>query len=107
MWKVVFFFGRFLFPSAAQSHIAAVEANNRKAPQQTGTLDGANILLELKSLRQVLRDLQPEVKARRTSDEWIQVGRVIDRLLFSVYVLFISTSFITIALLWANTSKTA
>ncbi|XP_075878693.1 5-hydroxytryptamine receptor 3C-like [Nelusetta ayraudi] len=91
----------------AQSNISAVEANNRKAPQQTGTLDGSNILLELKSLRQVLRDLQPEVKARRTSDEWIQVSRVIDRLLFSVYILFISTSFITIALLWANTSKTA
>lgn len=107
MWKLLFFFCRFLVSSAAQSHISAVEANNRKAPQQTGTLDGANILLELKSLSQVLRDLQPEVKARRTSDEWIQVSRVIDRLLFSVYILFISTSFITIALLWANTCKTA
>lgn len=98
---------RFLVASAAQSHISAVEANNGKASQQTGTLDGENILLELKSLRQVLRDLQPEVKARRASDDWVQVSRVIDRLLFGVYILFISASFITIALLWANTCKTA
>lgn len=100
MWK--FFFCRFLV-SAAQSHISDVEENSRKAPQQTGTLGSENILLELKSLRQVIRHLL----ARRTLDEWIQVSRVIDRLLFSVYILFISTSFITITLLWVNACKKA
>lgn len=80
-------------------------ANNSEAPQRMGLLDGEDVLLELRSLRQLLRELQPQVQApqpSRQQEEWIQVSRVMDRLLLGVYVLFISTSFITTALLWAK-----
>ncbi|XP_042340161.1 5-hydroxytryptamine receptor 3C-like [Plectropomus leopardus] len=35
-----------------------------------------------------------------TSEEWKMIGLVIDRLLFGLYIIFISTSFITILSLW-------
>lgn len=84
-----------------------MEANNVQASPQTGLLDGEDALRELKSLRQNLRDLQPEAESHPTSDEWMKVSCVIDRLVFSSYILFITVSFITITIIWANSWKTA
>uniref|UniRef100_A0A672YJ38 Neurotransmitter-gated ion-channel transmembrane domain-containing protein n=1 Tax=Sphaeramia orbicularis TaxID=375764 RepID=A0A672YJ38_9TELE len=61
----------------------------------------------------VLRSLGKDLQAVRllvekhqggspSSEEWIQVGFVIDRLLFGLYILFISVSFITIIIIWVN-----
>lgn len=98
----------FLVSSAAQNHVSPVEANSSKASLQAGLLDSADVLQELKSLREELRDLQPEAKSnQQTSDEWIQVSCVIDRLLFCIYIFFITVSFITITIIWANSCKTA
>lgn len=98
----------FLVSSAAQNPTCTWVANNGKASLETGLLDGEDVLRELKSVRRELRDLQPEAKSNhQTSDEWIQVSSVIDRLLFSTYIFFITVSFITIAIIWVKSCETA
>uniref|UniRef100_A0A3Q3RI88 5-hydroxytryptamine (serotonin) receptor 3A n=1 Tax=Mastacembelus armatus TaxID=205130 RepID=A0A3Q3RI88_9TELE len=42
----------------------------------------------------------------QSTREWVQVGLVIDRLLFGLYVVFISVSFITIIIVWAQSYNT-
>ncbi|XP_032428178.1 5-hydroxytryptamine receptor 3A-like [Xiphophorus hellerii] len=63
-------------------------------------------LMELKSLSLALQAIRCEVeqqhKGKQSSEEWIQVGLIIDRLLFGLYIVFISVSFITIIILWVN-----
>uniref|UniRef100_A0A3B4XHL8 Uncharacterized protein n=1 Tax=Seriola lalandi dorsalis TaxID=1841481 RepID=A0A3B4XHL8_SERLL len=41
------------------------------------------------------------------SEEWIQVGLIIDRLLFALYILFILVSFITIIIIWRQSHNIA
>ncbi|CAK6958171.1 LOW QUALITY PROTEIN: 5-hydroxytryptamine receptor 3A-like [Scomber scombrus] len=60
-------------------------------------------------LRTLGRDLQAirlqveqQLKGSQTSEEWMQVGFIIDRLLFGLYILFISVSFITIIIIWVT-----
>uniref|UniRef100_A0A3Q3WAY1 Uncharacterized protein n=1 Tax=Mola mola TaxID=94237 RepID=A0A3Q3WAY1_MOLML len=50
--------------------------------------------------------LQLTVRDGQNSEEWIQVGFIIDRLLFSLYVLFISVSIFTIIFIWVNSYNT-
>ena len=61
---------------------------------------------ELKSLGKDLQALRLQVEQKmggsQSSEEWIQVGFIIDRLLFGLYVLFISVSFITIIIIWVK-----
>ncbi|KAM4629842.1 5-hydroxytryptamine receptor 3A-like [Polymixia lowei] len=62
----------------------------------------------LEELRTISRDLQAirlqmdqSYKGSQSSQEWHMVGIVIDRLLFGIYILFISASFITITCIWS------
>ncbi|XP_037105053.1 5-hydroxytryptamine receptor 3E-like [Syngnathus acus] len=63
-------------------------------------------LQELRSLRGDLKVLRLQVEEQlgssQSSKEWIQVGFIIDRLLFGIYLLFISVSIITITIIWAS-----
>uniref|UniRef100_A0A3Q2D153 5-hydroxytryptamine receptor 3E-like n=1 Tax=Cyprinodon variegatus TaxID=28743 RepID=A0A3Q2D153_CYPVA len=65
-----------------------------------------NSLQELRSLSNVLKAIRSEVEQQhngsQSSEEWMQVGFIIDRLLFGVYIVFISVSFITIIVIWVN-----
>ncbi|XP_042369560.1 5-hydroxytryptamine receptor 3E-like [Plectropomus leopardus] len=69
------------------------------------TLEGKAVQ-ELRSLSRDLRAIRLQVEKQlggsQSSDEWIQVGFIIDRLLFGLYILFISVSFITIIIIWAQ-----
>ncbi|XP_031163366.1 5-hydroxytryptamine receptor 3A [Sander lucioperca] len=63
----------------------------------------------LQELRSLSRDLQAvrlqveqQLGGSQSSEEWIQVGFIIDRLLFGLYILFISVSFFTIIIIWVN-----
>lgn len=63
----------------------------------------------LQELRSLGRDLQAirlqleeQLSGSQGSEEWIQVGFIIDRLLFGLYILFISVSFISIIIIWVN-----
>lgn len=66
----------------------------------------------LDELRRLGGDLQAirlqvdqHLKGDHGSDEWIQVGYVIDRLLFGLYIAFICVSFITIICIWVTSYK--
>lgn len=72
-------------------------------PQQLGPLDDEKTLQELRSLGRVLKVLHHQVKGWVSqSSEWVQVGLIIDRLLFGLYILFITVSLITIICFWVT-----
>ncbi|XP_070765022.1 5-hydroxytryptamine receptor 3A-like [Enoplosus armatus] len=63
--------------------------------------------LALDELRKLSRDLMAirlqmdkHFQGSKTSQEWEMIGIIVDRLLFGLYILFISSSFITIVCIW-------
>lgn len=74
-----------------------------ETPEQGGPLEDEKTLQELRSLGRVLKVLHYQIRgwASRGS-EWVQVGLIVDRLLFSLYILFISVSVVTIICFWVN-----
>ncbi|XP_023255586.1 5-hydroxytryptamine receptor 3A-like [Seriola lalandi dorsalis] len=63
--------------------------------------------MALDELRKLSRDLMSirlqmdhHFQGTKTSQEWQMIGVVIDRLLFGLYIIFISVSFITIVSIW-------
>lgn len=63
--------------------------------------------LALGELRKLSRDLMSirlqidqHCQGTKSSREWQMIGMVIDRLLFGLYIIFISVSFITIVSIW-------
>lgn len=74
--------------------------------QQMGPVGDSKALEELRSLSRDLQAIRLQVEQQlgegKSSEEWMQVGFIIDRLLFGLYILFISVSFITIMIIWVN-----
>ncbi|XP_036971875.1 5-hydroxytryptamine receptor 3A [Acanthopagrus latus] len=62
-------------------------------------------LVELRKLSRDLTAIRCQVdkhsQGNSSSQDWLMVGVVIDRLLFCLYIVFISASFITIICIWA------
>lgn len=65
----------------------------------------------LDELRKLSRDLvairlqmDKHFHGNKTSQDWQMIGIVIDRLLFYLYIIFISVSFATIVCLWTMSS---
>uniref|UniRef100_A0A3B3UTU9 5-hydroxytryptamine receptor 3A-like n=1 Tax=Poecilia latipinna TaxID=48699 RepID=A0A3B3UTU9_9TELE len=86
---------------------AVAEMKSDEGPPGTeGSAEEDEALTELKSLSRVLQAVRYEIeqqqKGKQSSEEWIQVGFIIDRLLFGLYIVFISVSFITIIIVWIN-----
>ncbi|KAG7217519.1 hypothetical protein INR49_021446 [Caranx melampygus] len=79
---------------------------DEKLPKERGPVVEDKALQELKNLGKDLQALRLHVEKQDgespSSEEWIQVGLIIDRLLFGLYILFISVSFITMIIMWAN-----
>ncbi|XP_040897263.1 5-hydroxytryptamine receptor 3C-like isoform X2 [Toxotes jaculatrix] len=70
--------------------------------------------LTLDELRKLSRDLMAirlqvdkHFHGSKTSQEWQMIGIVIDRLLFGLYIIFISVSFITIMSIWIRNNSYA
>ncbi|XP_060934685.1 5-hydroxytryptamine receptor 3C [Limanda limanda] len=86
--------------------VSSVVEEGSEAPEQKRPLNEDKALDELRSLGKELQGLRLQVEQHlggsQSSEEWIQVGCIIDRLLFGLYVLFISVSFITIIIMWAQ-----
>ncbi|KAG7488131.1 hypothetical protein MATL_G00031130 [Megalops atlanticus] len=84
-------------PTAGQSNIP---------PCRTEPWPEQQVLEELKKIREDLLAIRFQVdkrlKGNHSAEEWIQIGNVIDRLLFGLYLLFISASFISIIIIWAQ-----
>lgn len=60
-------------------------------------------LEELKKLRSDLMAIRTQVDKHlevNTLQEWIMIGIVIDRLLFGLYIIFITVSFLVIIIIW-------
>ncbi|XP_037325916.2 5-hydroxytryptamine receptor 3A-like [Pungitius pungitius] len=74
--------------------------------EEIGTVVGGGALQELRSLGKNLQairlQVEQQLRGSKGQEDWIQVGFIIDRLLFGLYILFISVSFITIIIIWAN-----
>lgn len=65
-------------------------------------------LQELQSIGEVLQTIRSQVeqqKESKSSQDWLQVAFVIDRLLFGIYIFSLSVSFITIIIIWVNSYK--
>ncbi|XP_078114927.1 5-hydroxytryptamine receptor 3E-like isoform X2 [Sander vitreus] len=93
-------------PSAQEMKVSSLVAEDSEAPEQKGPLDEDKALHELRSLGRELQVIRLQVEQQlsksQSSEEWIQVGFIIDRLLFSFYILFISVSFFTIIIIWVQ-----
>ncbi|KAM8745869.1 uncharacterized protein AB9X84_016935 [Acanthopagrus schlegelii] len=77
-------------PAAQDINVPSLVEENNEAPEQKGPLDEDKALQELRSLGRDLEALKLQIKQQLSAEEWIQVGFIIDRLLFLLYILFIS-----------------
>ncbi|KTF95507.1 hypothetical protein cypCar_00004301 [Cyprinus carpio] len=76
----------------------AVETPPSEAAYKTpALLELKEISYELLSIRQ---QIDKHFKTDESAEEWMHLGQVIDRLLFCLYVVFLSVSFITILVFW-------
>ncbi|XP_061540241.1 5-hydroxytryptamine receptor 3A-like [Phycodurus eques] len=77
-----------------------------RSHKRKGPLGQDKAVEELRSLGRDLRvirlKVEQELDVSQSAEEWIQVGFIIDRLLFGIYTLFISVSFISIIVMWVN-----
>ncbi|KAM3876392.1 5-hydroxytryptamine receptor 3A-like [Diretmus argenteus] len=95
--------------STTRSPTAQVAEESRageKPPEEKGSEVEYKALEELRRLGKDLQAIRLQVDQQLTGDqrseEWIQVGFIIDRLLFGLYIFFISVSFTTIIIIWVN-----
>uniref|UniRef100_A0A672HYQ0 Neurotransmitter-gated ion-channel transmembrane domain-containing protein n=1 Tax=Salarias fasciatus TaxID=181472 RepID=A0A672HYQ0_SALFA len=79
-------------------------------PLRESSLSGDKAVQELRSvnmdLQAIRQQLEKELRGNQNAEDWIQVGFVIDRLMFILYILFISISFVTIIILWGKSYST-
>ncbi|KAM7012025.1 5-hydroxytryptamine receptor 3A-like [Tautogolabrus adspersus] len=98
-------------PAAEEIKEPSLVVEGREAPEQKGPLEEDKALQELKSLGRELQDFRLQLKRQldgnQGSEEWIQVGFIIDRLLFGLYILFILVSFITMTVIWMQSYNTS
>uniref|UniRef100_A0A8C4DVV4 5-hydroxytryptamine receptor 3A n=1 Tax=Dicentrarchus labrax TaxID=13489 RepID=A0A8C4DVV4_DICLA len=73
-------------------------------PVETPPVPLDSALQELKKLSRDLAairlQMDEHLQGNKTTQEWQMIGRVIDRLLFVFYIVFITVSFITIICIW-------
>ncbi|XP_056132821.1 5-hydroxytryptamine receptor 3A-like [Lampris incognitus] len=91
--------------------VVAVQGESGEKPSEEKGSEEVDMTLE--ELRKLGKDLQAirlqmdkPLTDNQMSEEWIQVGFVLDRLLFVLYILFVSISFITIICVWAQSYDT-
>ncbi|KAM3620601.1 uncharacterized protein V6R79_025819 [Siganus canaliculatus] len=104
---LVFLPWKFKEPKNSEMKPTSVLAQQRTDEGPLEVMEAENkALCELRSLGRDLLAIRLQVEKQlgedKSSQEWIQVGFIIDRLLFGLYILFISVSFITIAVIWVD-----
>ncbi|KAL2090127.1 hypothetical protein ACEWY4_014815 [Coilia grayii] len=58
-----------------------------------------------RELRAIRQHLEKNMATDQNTEDWTHIGQVVDRFLFCVYLIFITTSFITILVIWNNWYK--
>ena len=110
MWYKPFFASTFV-SSAIEMKESSLTAKDTKTLEQKKSLNEEKTLQVLKNLSLDLQAIHLQVvqqlKGSPSSAEWIQIGVIIDRLLFILYILFISVSFITLIIIWASLYSTS
>ncbi|KAM9383996.1 5-hydroxytryptamine receptor 3A-like [Pholidichthys leucotaenia] len=85
---------------------SATNMSDRKIPKSEPPEPA---LEELRSLRRDLAAIRLHIDKdfQRTStfEEWQMIGRVLDRLLFGLYIVFIFASFLTIIIIWIQSNS--
>ncbi|XP_077057989.1 5-hydroxytryptamine receptor 3A-like [Siphateles boraxobius] len=75
-------------------------------PPSEAVHNSTPILQELRKISHELLSIRQQVdkhfKTDESADEWVHLGEVIDRLLFGIYIIFLSVSFITIFVIWLS-----
>nr|XP_015216929.1 PREDICTED: 5-hydroxytryptamine receptor 3E-like [Lepisosteus oculatus] len=101
----------FLNPGVQDVQVVKSLEGGGNVPCQTpeSQLDRAAVEL----LKRLSRDLQAirqhaekHFKSSDSSEEWCQIGHILDRLLFAIYVVFICGSFIVILAIWVGWFRT-
>ncbi|KAK5623734.1 hypothetical protein CRENBAI_007580 [Crenichthys baileyi] len=77
-------------------------SKENETTERRGTLKEDETLQVLKNLGRDLQAIHRHLKRSPSSEEWIQIGLIIDRLLFIFYVLFMLVSFISIMIIWVT-----
>lgn len=103
LWTVISFASDLFFFKIEMSDSSPVVTKNDISEEKETLNENKSVQV----LRKINRDLkaihlQVEKKLKRnlSSQEWIYIALIIDRLLFFFYILFISVSFITILIIW-------
>ncbi|XP_063058149.1 5-hydroxytryptamine receptor 3A-like [Engraulis encrasicolus] len=55
-----------------------------------------------RDLRAIRHYMEKSAATQQVSEDWIHIAQVVDRFLFFIYLIFISTSFITILVMWTT-----
>uniref|UniRef100_A0A3Q1IG98 Neurotransmitter-gated ion-channel transmembrane domain-containing protein n=1 Tax=Anabas testudineus TaxID=64144 RepID=A0A3Q1IG98_ANATE len=97
-------------PFATEVKLSSLVSGDGETSKQKGPLNEDEALEELRCLGRDLQAIRLQVEQQLSksqgSDEWVQVGLVIDRLLFCLYTLFLLFSFITIIIFWVQSINT-
>ncbi|XP_033821625.1 5-hydroxytryptamine receptor 3A-like [Periophthalmus magnuspinnatus] len=85
-----------------------VVTDSYKSLQQSAPVPRSKTVEALQGLGRELHQIRQQVEQQRsgceTSEEWFQMGYITDRVIFVTYIIFISVSFITIVIMWAQGS---
>uniref|UniRef100_A0A672I0A1 5-hydroxytryptamine (serotonin) receptor 3A n=1 Tax=Salarias fasciatus TaxID=181472 RepID=A0A672I0A1_SALFA len=99
-----------LLSSALEIKLSSTATQESETKEQESSLSGDKAVQELRSvnmdLQAIRQQLEKELRGNQNAEDWIQVGFVIDRLMFILYILFISISFVTIIILWGKSYST-
>nr|XP_024660891.1 5-hydroxytryptamine receptor 3C-like [Maylandia zebra] len=91
-------------PVTQEMPIYSPVTEESKTLEKKGPLGEDKTLQELRSLGRGLQaihlQLEKHLSKSLSTEEWIQIGLIIDRLLFILYIIFITVSFITIIIIW-------
>ncbi|XP_051231897.1 5-hydroxytryptamine receptor 3A isoform X1 [Dicentrarchus labrax] len=90
------------FTNISESHLLSVIGD--KTPLKTPPVPPDSALHELKKLSRDLMairlQMDKQFQGSDTAQEWQMVGIIIDRLLFSLYIIVITVSFLTLISIW-------
>uniref|UniRef100_A0A3Q0RX00 Neurotransmitter-gated ion-channel transmembrane domain-containing protein n=1 Tax=Amphilophus citrinellus TaxID=61819 RepID=A0A3Q0RX00_AMPCI len=93
------------YKSLTMTVVANIEAYSSPQEKKGQTVEDRAVqeLRKLgKDLQAVRLQVEQQLNGSESSEDWVQVGFIIDRLLFGLYILFITVSFITIIIIWVN-----
>ncbi|KAM9385800.1 uncharacterized protein KZ484_007362 [Pholidichthys leucotaenia] len=81
-------------PATQEMKVSSAEGEDSETSEQRGMLNEDRTMQELRTLGKDLRVIRTKVEKHlgksKATKEWIQIGFIIDRLLFISYILFIS-----------------